>query len=82
MKLEIEYPDSLKDVLQMTKEEMEKELRMALAVKLFEMKRLSSGLAARLAGIDRVTFLLNLSRYGVSMIDEEEDELLRDIQNA
>ena len=55
---------------------------MAMAVKLFEMKRLSSGIAAKLAGMDRVTFLLSLHRYGVAMIDLEEDELLSDLENA
>jgi hypothetical protein len=49
-----------------------------MAVKLFEMKRLSSGIAAQ----DRVTFLLSLHRFGVPMIDLEEEELLSDIENA
>jgi predicted HTH domain antitoxin len=82
MVLKIDYPDSLADVLQMTREELEQELRMALAVKLFEMKRISSGMASQLAGVDRVTFLLNLSRYGIPMIDEEETEVMTDINNA
>jgi len=55
---------------------------MAMAVKLFEMKRLSSGMAATLVGLDRVKFLLNLHRFNVPMIDLEEDELLSDMQNA
>jgi len=38
-----------------------------VAVKLFEMKRLSSGMAASLVGMDRVTFLLSLPRYGAAM---------------
>jgi len=46
------------------------------------MKRISSGLAAQLAGIDRVTFLLNLHRYGVAMIDLTEEELISDLANA
>lgn len=49
-----------------------------MAVKLFEMKRLSSGMAAALIGTDRVSFLLNLNRYGVPMIDLTEAELLSD----
>lgn len=53
-----------------------------MAVKLFEMKRLSSGMAAALIGIDRVSFLLNLHRYGVPMIDLTEAELLSDLDNA
>jgi predicted HTH domain antitoxin len=53
-----------------------------MAVKLFEMKRLSSGIAAALIGTDRVSFLLNLHHYGVAMIDLTEEELLSDLKNA
>jgi len=53
-----------------------------MAVKLFEMKRISSGVAAQLAGIDRVSFLLNLHRYGVPMIDLTEAELLTAIDST
>ena len=53
-----------------------------MAAKLFEMKRLSSGMAASLVGMDRVSFLLNLHRYGVAMIDLEEGELLSDLEHA
>ncbi len=55
---------------------------MSMAVKLFEMKRMSSGMAAELAGVDRVTFLLNLHNYNVPMIDLTEEELLSDMENA
>jgi len=82
MQLVIEYPKLLPDALQQTREEFEQEARMALAVKLFEMKRLSSGIAANLAGMDRVSFLLSLHRYGVAMIDLEEEELRSDVANA
>jgi predicted HTH domain antitoxin len=53
-----------------------------MAVKLFEMKRLSSGMAADLVGVDRVTFVLKLADYGVPMIDLTETELLSDLANA
>lgn len=53
-----------------------------MAVKLFEMKRLSSGMAAALVDTDRVSFLLNLHHYGVAMIDLTEDELIDDLENA
>ena len=60
MQMQIDYPDSLPDLLQTTRPQFEAEARMAMAVKLYEMKRLSSGLAARLAGMNRVEFILNL----------------------
>ena len=82
LQLKIDYPENLPDVLQQTREQFEQEAKMAMAVKLFEMKRISSGIAAQLAGMDRVSFLLNLHRYGVPMIDLTEEELIADLDNA
>jgi len=82
MQLIIEYPKLLPDALQQTRADFEQEAKMAMAVKLFEMKRLSSGMAARLAGMDRATFLFGLHRYGVAMIDLDAEDLLADLENA
>jgi predicted HTH domain antitoxin len=82
MQLIIDYHPSLPDALQRTQEQFEQEAKMAMAVKLFEMKRLSSGMAARLAGVDRVSFLLSLHHYGVAMIDLDEKELQSDLDHA
>ena len=82
MPVVIEYPKSLPDALQQTPAQFEQEAKMAMAVKLFEMKRLSSGLAAQLAGMDRVSFLLELHHYGVAMIDLDDEELEADLRNA
>jgi predicted HTH domain antitoxin len=82
MQLVIDYPGLLPDVMQTTRSEFEQEAKMAMAVKLFEMKRLSSGMAAKLAGVDRMTFLFALHRFGVAMIDLQEDELTADLANA
>ena len=45
-------------------------------------KKLSSGMAAQLIGMDRVTFLFNLHHFSVAMINLEDDELLADVENA
>ena len=82
MQLVIDYPQLLPDALQQTRADFEQEAKMAMAVKLFEMKRLSSGVAGKLAGVDRVTFLLSLHRYGVAMIDLDDEDLLADLHNA
>lgn len=52
-----------------------KELRILAAIKLYELGRLSSGRAAELAGMARVEFLLNLSRYKVFPFQSELEEL-------
>ena len=80
--LTIHYPGNLPDALQVTKQAFEDEARMAMAVKLFELKRISSGMAAILAGCDRKKFLLTLHRFNVPLIDLEEEELLADMENA
>jgi predicted HTH domain antitoxin len=69
----------LPDALQRSQGQFEQEAKLAMAVKLFEMKRLSSGIASKLAGVDRVSFLLGLHRYGVAMIDLDQDELQSDL---
>jgi len=80
--MQIDYPDSLPDLLQTTRAQFEAEARMAMAVKLYELKRLSSGLAARLAGVNRVEFLLNLHRYGVAVIAHDGAELATELTHA
>ena len=82
IQLNIDYPETLPDAMGRTKEQFEQEAKWAMAIKLFEMKRLSSGQVAALVGVDRVSFLLNLDRYGVAMIDLREEELLSDLENA
>lgn len=80
--LTIHYPETFPDVVGASQESFEREAKWAMAVKLFEMHRLSSGMAATIVEVDRVTFLLKLSDYGVAMIDLTEDELLSDLANA
>lgn len=82
MQILVEVPPNLPDAMQRTPEEFALEAKMAMAVKLYEMKRLSSGMAASLAGVSRVTFLGELHRYGVPVIDLSEEELLADVANA
>lgn len=62
--------------------DLDMELRMASALKLFELGRISSGLAARLAGISRVEFLLTCGQYGVSVFQQTETELQDDVDAA
>jgi predicted HTH domain antitoxin len=52
-----------------------RELRMAAAVKLYEMGRLSSGAAAQIAGIPRVVFLSRLAEYGVHTFQETREDI-------
>lgn len=80
--IKIPYPENMPDALHETPEEFERGAKIAMAVKLYEMKKLSSGMAASLLGIERVSFLLLLHHYNVPAIDLTEEELQGDLQNA
>lgn len=77
--LVLEYPESLPDAARQTREEFERTMRFALASKLFELGKLSSGQAAALVPMDRYTFLHSLHETGVAAVSwpvtEWEDEL-------
>jgi len=82
LQLTITYPDTFPDALGSTKEQFEQEAKWAMAIKLFEMKRLSSGMAASLLGVNRTTFIMKLADYNIPLIDLTEEELLSDLANA
>lgn len=80
--VQIELPDEVLIALKETPEGLAKEIRMLAAVKFYQMGKLSSGRAAELAGISRVSFLQSLSRYKVPIFELTSEELKEDLKNA
>jgi predicted HTH domain antitoxin len=63
--LTIEYGDDVLFSTGLSSEQFSDEAKFLLAAKLYELGRLSSGQAAKLAGRSRVQFILELSRIGI-----------------
>jgi len=62
--------------------ELAHELSFLTAARLYEIGRLSSGKAARLAGMDRMAFLRELDRVGVAAINLRDEQIAAEIRAA
>ena len=80
--LTIKYSDEVLWALRQEPGEFERQARLLLAIALYESGKLSSGLAARLAGMGRVAFMLTLGQYGLSLFAERAEEIEEDLNNA
>jgi predicted HTH domain antitoxin len=80
--IQIEYPEAWTAAAGSSSERFETEARLALAMKLFEMGRLTSGQAAQLAGISRLAFLFNGPQWNVPAVIWDAEELAAEFKPA
>jgi predicted HTH domain antitoxin len=78
----LDVPGDVLVALKLTPERLGDEVRLAAAAKLLELGRLSSGAAARLAGLPVRPFLAKLDEYGVAALRMTEAEIREDAQRA
>lgn len=74
----LEIPDEYLLALKIPLSKAGYEFRMLTAIKLFELERLSSGAAARFAGVPKPVFLAKLADYGIDTFSLSETELLQE----
>jgi len=80
--IQIDLPERLLLGTGQTHDEFVKEAKFFLALKLFELGRISSGVAAEIAQLGRVAFLLQAGHAGVNLVDLDDEELDREFEDV
>ena len=78
--IQIELPDDVFLGFQKTPNELSREIRLAAAVKWYEMGKLSQEKAAELAGLSRAEFISALAEFSVSALQESKEDILKALQ--
>ena len=82
MKVTIEVPDDAFTVLRTDPDNFVKEMRLAAAVKWYELGKVSQSKAAELTGLSRQEFLDVLYRFNVSPFQMTPNELREEMVDA
>lgn len=82
VQMTIDMPEDALTAMRKGPQDFARELRLAAAVKWYELKTLSQERAARVAGLSRAEFLEALARFGVSPFQYGADEILEEAERA
>ena len=79
--ISIQLPDGVFSALKKAPDDLAREMRIAAAVKWYELGEISQGKAAEIAGLNRIEFLDILARYQVSPFQYTVKELAEEIES-
>ena len=78
----LNLPETVFSALRKTPDEFAQEMRIAAAVKWYELEQISQGKAAEIAGLTCAEFIQAIFRYQVSPFQYTEADLLRELNHA
>jgi predicted HTH domain antitoxin len=80
--IQIQLPDTAFSALRKSPRDFVDEMRIAAAVKWYELGELSQGKAAEIAGLTRAEFITALHRYEVSVLQYNPEDLAQELQDV
>ena len=80
--LKIDMPNDVFSAIRKSPTEFATEMRLAAAVKWYEMAEVSQGKAAEIAGLTREGFIAALYRFKVSPFQYTAEEVIRELRDA
>ena len=78
----IQLPETVFSALRKSPNEFVQEMRIAAAVKWYELGQISQGKASEIAGLTRAEFIQALSRYQVDFLQYTAQELAEELENV
>ncbi|MBO1348117.1 MAG: UPF0175 family protein [Hormoscilla sp. GUM202] len=79
--MSISYPEDLLITSGKSPQDLEAELLFLLAVKLYELRRLSLGKAAEFCHINKIQFMFELGRMKIPVINLDDDQIADDLRH-
>ena len=80
--IQIQLPNTAFSALRKSPRDFVDEMRIAAAVKWYEIGELSQGKAAEITGLSRANFITALYRYEVSVLQYNSDDLAQELQDV
>jgi predicted HTH domain antitoxin len=80
--IQVQLPEAVFSALRKSPDDFVQEMRIAAAVKWYELGDVSQGKAAEIAGLTRADFITALTRYKVSILQYTAEDLALELADA
>ena len=81
-KVMMEFNENVLPALQKSPQEFASEIRLLAATKWYELRLVSQEKAAEIAGMNRLDFLLAISRLGIPPFQYTAEDVLKEVENV
>ena len=79
MQVSIDFADNVFSAIRKSPDEFVQEMRLAAAIKWYELEMISQSKASEIANVSRQEFITALNRYNVSPVQQSIDDLIKEL---